>query len=197
MYISQLQCRHIFWRVTLCKWADPYPEQNESEAVPIKNMAAQWIPNVDDFFDSLVRMIHGARSHLSTDDIDSAVFWSRSLDEYERTLTLLLSRVAESRSNQEIFLRDLQMLIPFIRDLREVLDSRAFWREFEVDGQEYLVLVFTALAPKCKVIRERDTKSHARRTPFSVPTHTERLTEASHNTGNFMPCSFSISVWVL
>ena len=99
-------------------------------------MAAQWIPNVDDFFDSLVRMIQGARSHLSTDDIDSAVFWSRTLDEYERTLTLLLSRVAESRSNQETFLRDLQMLITFIRDLRNVLDSRTFRRKFEVDGQE-------------------------------------------------------------
>ena len=51
---------------------------------------------------------------------------------------------------------------------------------------------FSAFAPKCKVIRERDTKSHARHTPFSVTTHTERLTEASHNTGNFMPCSFRI-----
>ena len=58
--------------------------------------AAQRIPNVDVFFDSLVRVIHGARSHLSTDDTDSAVFWSCRLDEYERTLTLLLSRVAES-----------------------------------------------------------------------------------------------------
>ena len=99
-------------------------------------MAAQWIPNVDDFFDSLVRMIHGTRSHLSTDYIDSAVFWSRSLAEYEQTLTLLLSRVAESKPNQETFIRDLQMLITFIRDLREVLDSRTFRREFEVDGQE-------------------------------------------------------------
>ena len=64
-YISRLQCRHIFRRVILCKWADPYPEKNESEAVPIKNMAAQWIPNVDVFFDSVVRVIHGAKSQSS------------------------------------------------------------------------------------------------------------------------------------
>ena len=51
-------------------------------------------------------------------------------------LTLLLSRVAESKPNQETFLRDLQMLITFIRDLRNVLDSRTFRRKFEVDGQE-------------------------------------------------------------
>ena len=53
-------------------------------------------------------------------------------------------------------------------------------------------ICFTAFAPKCKVIREQDTKSHARHIPFSVPTHTQRLTKDSHNTGNFMPCSFRV-----
>ena len=53
-------------------------------------------------------------------------------------------------------------------------------------------IVLQLFAPKCKVIRERDTKSHARHIPFSVPTHTQRLTKASHNTGNFTPCSFRI-----
>ena len=54
------------------------------------------------------------------------------------------------------------------------------------------VLFFTAFAPKCKVIRERDTKSHARHIPFSEPTHTQKLTKDSHNTGNFLLCSFRI-----
>ena len=56
-------------------------------------MAAQWIPNIDSFFDSLVRVIWGARTHLSTDQVNSAEFWCRTLDEYERTLRLLLARV--------------------------------------------------------------------------------------------------------
>ena len=71
-------------------------------------MAAQWLPNVDVFFESLVRVIRGARSHLSTNQVDSAELWCRRLDEYERTLRLLLARVEESRPDQETFLRDLE-----------------------------------------------------------------------------------------
>ena len=33
---------------------------------------------------------------------------------------------------------------------------------------------------------------HARHIPFSVPAHAQRLTKDSHNTGNFIPCSFRI-----
>ena len=91
-----MQFRHIFRRANLCKWADPYPAKNESEADPNNNMAAQWLPNVDVFFESLVPVIRGARSHLSTNQVDSAEFWCRRLDGYERTLTLLLSSVEES-----------------------------------------------------------------------------------------------------
>ena len=54
------------------------------------------------------------------------------------------------------------------------------------------LLVFAAFAPKCQVIRGRDTKSHARHIPFSVPANTQRLTKENHNTGNFMSCSFRI-----
>ena len=63
-------------------------------------MTAQWIPNINSFFDSLVRDIRGARTHLSTDQVDSAEFWCRRLDEYERTLRLLLARVEESLYSQ-------------------------------------------------------------------------------------------------
>ena len=52
------------------------------------------------------------------------------------------------------------------------------------------VFVFATFAPKCKVICERDTKSHARHIPFSV--RADALTKDSHNTGNIMPCSFRI-----
>ena len=100
-------------------------------------MAALWIPDVDVFFESLVRVIRGARSHLSTDQVDSAEFWCRRLDEYERTLTLLLSRGRESRPDQETFIRDLQQLTAFLRNLRDMLDSRTFRREFVVDGQDF------------------------------------------------------------
>ena len=46
-------------------------------------------------------------------------------------------------------------------------------------------------ANKCKVIYTLlNPKSHARYITFPVPAH--RVTEDSHNTGNFMPYSFQI-----
>ena len=60
-----------------------------------------------------------------------------------------------------------------------------------------LVLVFTALAPKCKVIRERDTKSLARRTPF-FSTHPYRETHKGQPQHRELHALlFSNSVWVL
>ena len=53
-----------------------------------------------------------------------------------------------------------------------------------------LILFFPKTFAKCKVICERDTKSHVRHITFPVPVHT--LTKDSHNTWNFMPCSFRI-----
>ena len=88
-------------------------------------MAAQWIPNVDSFFDSLVRIIRGARSHLSTDQVDSAEFWCRRLEEYQRTLRILLARVEESRPDQITFVRDLEILIGNTGNLQEALDARS------------------------------------------------------------------------
>ena len=55
-----------------------------------------------------------------------------------------------------------------------------------------LFLVLQLLHRSARVICERDTKSHARHIPSSVPAHAQRLTKYSHNTGNFMLCSFRI-----
>ena len=44
---------------------DSYPLKNQSEAAPNNNMAAKWIPNVDVFFESLIRVIRGTRSRSS------------------------------------------------------------------------------------------------------------------------------------
>ena len=99
-------------------------------------MAAHWIPNVDSFFDSLVRVIRGARTHLSTDQVDSAEFWCRRLDEYERTLSLLLARVEESRPDLATFVRDLEILLDTMGNLREALDARSLRGDFQIDRQD-------------------------------------------------------------
>ena len=56
-------------------------------------MAAKRIPKCIDFFlNSLVRVIQGARSYMFTYQVDSAEFFSPRLNEYERTLRLLLGK---------------------------------------------------------------------------------------------------------
>ena len=98
-------------------------------------MAARWIPNIDSFFDSLVGVIRGARNHLTTNQVDSAEFWRRRLEDYERTVRLLLARVDESRPDQVNFVRDLALLMYTMGNLRETLDARSFSRQFEIEGQ--------------------------------------------------------------
>ena len=93
-------------------------------------MAAHWIPNVDSLFDSLVRVIRGARTHLSTDQVDSAEF------EYERTLSLLLARVEESRPDLTTFVRDLEILLDTMGNLREALDARSLRGDFQIDRRD-------------------------------------------------------------
>ena len=58
----------------------------------------------------------------------------------------------------------------------------------------FLFFFLQLFAQRCKVICERNTKSNARHITFPVPAHT--ITKDSHNTGNFMPCSFSNSVYM-
>ena len=59
-------------------------------------MAAQRITKCIDFFlNSLVRVMQGARSYLFTNQVDSAEFFCHRLNEYERTLRLLLARLEE------------------------------------------------------------------------------------------------------
>ena len=99
-------------------------------------MAAHWSPDIDSFFDSLVRVIRGARAHLSTNQVDSAEFWCRRLDEYERTLRLLLARMEESRSDLTTFVRDLEILLDALGNLREALDARSLHGDFQIDRQD-------------------------------------------------------------
>ena len=51
-------------------------------------------------------------------------------------MTLLLSTVEESTSDQDSFTRDLQVLTASVRPLRDMLDSPTFRNEFVVERQE-------------------------------------------------------------
>ena len=59
-------------------------------------MAAQRGPKCIDFFlKSLVRVMQGARRYLFAYQVDSAEFFCHRVDEYERTLRLLLGILQE------------------------------------------------------------------------------------------------------
>ena len=77
------------------------------------------------------------------------------------------------------------MSVPLKPTLPYSNECKAFW-----------FLVFTAFAPKCKVIRKRASKSRAWHIPFSVPTHTQTLTKGQPRHRELHALIFSNSVWV-
>ena len=52
-----------------------------------------WLPNIEGFFTSLVRLLESAEGRRSTESYDSAEFFSRRLRENERTLVTLTLRI--------------------------------------------------------------------------------------------------------
>jgi hypothetical protein len=49
-------------------------------------MAARWLPNLNEFFFSLGRLIEDCEQQSNTASCDTSEFLIRRLDEYERTL---------------------------------------------------------------------------------------------------------------
>ena len=61
-------------------------------------MAARWLPNTREFFFSIASLIENAERQPSSASYDTSEFLLRRLDEYERTLSTLQSRVGETYS---------------------------------------------------------------------------------------------------
>ena len=61
-------------------------------------MAVRWLPNVEQFFSSLLSLIETAEIHENsgTASFDTFEFLFRRLDAYERTLSTLISRLSET-----------------------------------------------------------------------------------------------------
>ena len=56
-------------------------------------MAARWLPNNEEFFDGLVRLLEASESNLNSASYDNSEFLFCRLDAHERTLSTLLSRI--------------------------------------------------------------------------------------------------------
>jgi len=59
-------------------------------------MAGCWLPNTEEFFFSLARLIESLERQLHLASYDNSEFLFQCLDEYERTLATLLARFVES-----------------------------------------------------------------------------------------------------
>ena len=66
-----------------------------------KNMAHQWLPNINEFFFSLGRLIDTCDSQLHSVSRDRSEFLTRRLDEYARTMSIIVTRFNESYGHLE------------------------------------------------------------------------------------------------
>ena len=62
-------------------------------------MAARWLPNTEEFFFSLARLIESSERQLHSASYDNSEFLFRRLDEYKRMLATLLARFVESHGS--------------------------------------------------------------------------------------------------
>ena len=54
-------------------------------------MAARWLPNNEEFFVGLVRLLEASESNLNSASYDNSEFLFRRLDAHEKTLSTLLT----------------------------------------------------------------------------------------------------------
>ena len=54
-------------------------------------MAARWLPNIEEFFVGLVRLLEASESNLNSASYDNSEFVFRRLDAHEKTLSTLLT----------------------------------------------------------------------------------------------------------
>ena len=61
---------------------------------------ARWLPNFEDFFLSLGRLIESSEEQINLASCDTSEFLVRRLEEYERTLSTLIVRFLRRMSKQ-------------------------------------------------------------------------------------------------
>ncbi|KAJ7372810.1 hypothetical protein OS493_016730 [Desmophyllum pertusum] len=96
----------------------------EAMALLKKRMAIRWLPNTADFFFSLASLIEDSERQLTSASYDNSEFLFRRLDEYERTLSTLLSRFVKTYGNVPAVYTDLNYLCNRVSFLRSHFEQR-------------------------------------------------------------------------
>ena len=101
-------------------------------------MAARWLPNNEEFFDGLVRLLEVSESNLNSTSYDNCEFLFRRLDAHERTLSTLLSRIEytyQGIAEAVNVIHDLQTLLNRTSNFRSHFQRR-FFLSVEREGNE-------------------------------------------------------------
>ena len=100
---------------------------------------ARWLPSFNEFFFSLGRLIQNCEEQLNSASCDTSEFLFRRLDEYERTLSTLISRFGESfghLQSQQNCLANLSHLLRRTSFLRAHFERHCFLQTDEEEIQE-------------------------------------------------------------
>ncbi len=96
-------------------------------------MASRWLPNVEDFFDSLYRCICTAQQLLESGESGDYDYWLRRLESYEPSVDAFITRYRRNNNGVESRLVEnlitLQQCLTSIRSQLEGLSSRPLLNE--------------------------------------------------------------------
>jgi hypothetical protein len=107
-------------------------------------MTQRWLPNYADFSHSLGRLIETCERQRPSQRRDAADFNLRRVDEYERTLPILLSRLNETYRDMPFVLNSfyhIRLLGFCLSEIREELESLSNVQEsdkYNEPGHEHL-----------------------------------------------------------
>ena len=93
---------------------------------------ARWLPNINEFFFSLGRLIDTCDSQLHSASRDRSEFLTRRLDEYARTLSIIVSRFTESYGHlesQRSCLANLSYILDRTLSLRSHFERECFLQD--------------------------------------------------------------------
>ncbi len=102
-------------------------------------MAARWLPNIEEFFESYCRVLTDGGNIVDVED-DRADFFARRIEDYEQTLRVVAARLVEAIPNQLFLHNNISRLLNISADVRARLQDRALEREnreFEALGEIY------------------------------------------------------------
>ena len=91
-------------------------------------MAARWLPNLEEFFDSYYRVLMDGINHVDLED-DRLDYFSRRIEDYEQMLRILAAQLLEAVPQRAALHNNITRLLDITANTRTRLEDRAIDRE--------------------------------------------------------------------